>query len=276
MLFFLFIRESNILRTWHVCKTGFSLLFIVDSLVIGPFCSTMCFLPAASITVNQAYIYTRGINPRSCHGNEKTPHVVFRRDGHAQSHFLARQRVTCLFCSSGSQSEFWSHAFTSSHLWAWPITALVLSHWWQGPVKHLFNIPWLWSQSRSPKRQSASSYQLQVCGVLFQRSSQFDTFDTSFSYMSACLHSLQYLPSFCILDKLNTGTSDACSFFICLDGSNNLNGYQTKKIKVWGLFRSMYFAVNWACQRFESYFWCWGLGRFWPCRLDNYISSMSQ
>lgn len=136
-------------------------------------------------------------------------------------------------CSTGSQSEFWSLTFTSSHLWAGPITsALVLSHWWRGLVKHLFNIPWLWSQSRSPKQhcasslwQGASSYQLQVGGVLFQRSSQFDT---SFSYMSTCLCSLQYLPSARILDKLNTGTSDGCLFLICLDGSNNLNRYQRK------------------------------------------------
>lgn len=150
-------------------------------------------------------------------------------------------------CSSGSQSEFWSHTFTSSHLWAGPITALVLSHWWRGPVKHLFNIPWLWSQSRSPKQhcasslwQGASSYQLQVGSVLFQRSSQFDT---SFSYMSTCLCSLQYLPSACILDKLNTETSDGCSFFIRLDGSNNLK-LSRGKIRVQGLFRSSYFAIN--------------------------------
>lgn len=132
--------------------------------------------------------------------------------------------------SLGRQSEFCSHTFTSSHHWAGPIAALFLSHWWREPPKHLFNIPWLWSQSRSVKRlcasslwQGASSFQLQVCGVLFQRSSHFDT---SFSCLSTCLCLLQYLPSVCILDELDTRPSENCSFLICLDGSNHLNAYQ--------------------------------------------------
>lgn len=177
-------------------------------------------------------IYTRAISPRSL-GNDKAQ---------LASSFLEMYMLdlTSLWGSGWPvwllhREPVWILVtyFTSSHLWAGPITsALVLSHWWRGLVKHLFNIPWLRSQSRSPKQhcasslwQGASSYQLQVGGVLFQRSSQFDT---SFSYMSTCLCSLQYLPSARILDKLNTGTSDGCLFLICLDGSNNLNRYQRK------------------------------------------------